>query len=327
MVSLDDIYQAQARLNGVIVRTPLLPFVDARTDAALFLKPENLQPVGSFKIRGASNRLLSLSPEELRRGVITYSSGNHAQGVAFAAKRLGIEAVIVMPTNSPKVKIAATRSYGAEVVLYDPATEKREDVAARLMERRPYVLVPPFNDAHVIAGQGTVGLEIFADLPDVDLVLVPVGGGGLISGVAAALKQLKPSVKIIGVEPELAADAQESFRSGQIVELPAAHTNRTIADGVRTLRVGDLTFAHIQRYVDDIVTVSEEEIRQVTRRLILDARLVVEPTAAVALAAWLHHRAELPPARRVVAVLSGGNIDPDLLVELLTDPAAAAVPG
>ena len=237
--------------------------------------------------------------------------------MARAAQRLGIRAVIVMPTNSPQVKVAGTRSYGAEVVLYDPATERREDVAARLMARSPYVLVPPFNDADVIAGQGTVGLEIFHDLPAVDLVLVPVGGGGLISGVAAALKTLRPEVKIIGVEPELAADAQASFRAGRIIGWPAADTNRTLADGVRTLELGDLTFAHIQRYVDDIVTVSEAEIRAAARRLLTEARLLVEPTAALPLAAWLYHRAALPAARQTVAVVTGGNVDPAVLLDLL----------
>ena len=318
MVTLADIEQAQRRLAGTIVRTPLLPFGAADADGTtIYLKPESLQPIGSFKIRGACNRIFDLSPEELQRGVIAYSSGNHAQGVAFAAQRLGIKAVIVMPTNTPKVKIEATRRYGAEVVLYDPAQEKREDVAARIMETDPYTLVPPFNDPHVIAGQGTVGLEIYQDLPDVDLVVVPIGGGGLISGVATALKTLKPDVKIVGVEPELAADALASFRGGHIVEMSAADTNRTIADGVRTLKLGDLTFTHIQQYVDDIVTVTEAEIRAVTRRLVLEARLVVEPTAALALAALLHHRAELPAARRAVAILSGGNIDPIMLSELL----------
>ena len=263
--------------------------------------------------------MLSLSAEERGRGVIAYSSGNHAQGVARAAQRPGIKAVIVMPTNSPAVKVTATRSYGAEVVLYDPALEKREDVATRLMEQSPYVLVPPFNDAHVIAGQGTVGLEIFQDLPTVDMVLVPVGGGGLISGLAVALKTLRPSVKIIGVEPELAADAQASLRSGQIVGWPAADTNRTLADGVRTLQVGDLTFAHLQRYVDDIITVSEAEIRTATRRLLTEARLMVEPTAALPLAAYLYHRAELPVARHTVAVVTGGNIDPAVLLSLLQE--------
>ncbi len=317
MVTLRDIQQAQARLAGTAVRTPLLPFLGDDPADSIFLKPENLQPIGSFKIRGAGNRILALTPEERQRGVIAYSSGNHAQGVAFAAQRLGMKAVIVMPTNAPQVKVDATRRLGAEVVLYDPATEKREAVAARLMEQAPYVLVPPFNDAHIIAGQGTEGLEIFEDFPAVELVLVPVGGGGLISGTAVALKTLNPHVKIVGVEPELAADAQASFRRGEIQEWPAANTNRTIADGVRTLKLGDLTFAHIQQYVDDIVTVSEAEIRRVSRRLLVESRLVVEPTAALALAALLHPRAELPPARRVVAILSGGNADPAMLTELL----------
>ncbi|UYZ62748.1 threonine ammonia-lyase [Hymenobacter weizhouensis] len=324
MVSLHDVQQAQARIAGTILRTPLLPFFGAGGEGIIWLKPENLQPIGSFKIRGAANRILALTPEELQRGVIAYSSGNHAQGVAFAAQRLGIKAVIVMPTNAPRVKVEATRRYGAEVVLYDPAREKREDVAARLLEEQPYVLVPPFNDPYIIAGQGTVGLEIFEDLPSVDLVVVPVGGGGLISGTALALKALKPNVSIIGVEPELAADAQAGFRSGQIVELSAAETNRTLADGVRTLRLGDLTFAHIRQYVDDIVTVTEAEIRHVTKLLLMQTHLVVEPTAALALAALLHHRAELPAFQSAVAVLSGGNIDPELLTELLSEPAAAA---
>ena len=320
LVTLAEIEQAQIRLQGVVRHTPLLPFGEPEADGTqLYLKPESLQAIGSFKIRGASNRLLSLSAEERARGVIAYSSGNHAQGVASAAQRLGMRATIVMPTNSPRVKVAGTRGYGAEVVLYDPATERREDVAARIMQAlaEPPVLVPPFNDAGVIAGQGTVGLEIFQDLPAVDLVLVPVGGGGLISGVAVALKTLRPSVKIIGVEPELAADAQASFRAGQIVAWPAADTNRTLADGVRTLALGDLTFAHVQHYVDDIITVSEAELRAAARRLLTEARLLVEPTAALSLAAWLFHRAELPAARCAVAVVTGGNVDPEVLAELL----------
>jgi threonine dehydratase len=328
LITLTDIQAAQTRLRGEVLHTPLLPFGEPAADGGqLYLKPENLQAVGSFKIRGASNRLLSLSAEERSRGVIAYSSGNHAQGVARAAQRLGIKAVIVMPTNSPAVKVAATRSYGAEVVLYDPAVEKREDVAARLMEQAPYVLVPPFNDPYVIAGQGTIGLEIFQDLPDVDLVLVPVGGGGLISGVAAALKALRPSVKIIGVEPELAADAQASLRAGQIIGWPAADTNRTLADGVRTLQVGDLTFAHLQRYVDGIITVSEAEIRSATGRLLTEARLMVEPTAALPLAAYLYHRPKLPPARNTVAVITGGNIDPAVLFDLLQEAPVSAAAG
>lgn len=317
MVTLEEIREARTRIAGVALRTPLIRCPKAPTGIAAYFKPENLQPIGSFKIRGAFNRIAAI-PEEVRRhGVIAYSSGNHAQGVAYSAQRLGIPAVIVMPTNAPAVKVAATRGYGAEVVLYDPATERREDVAARLMAGHAWTLVPPFNDAHVIAGQGTIGLEILEDLPDVELVLMPVGGGGLLGGVATAIKSLRPSVRVIGVEPELAADAQASLRGGTIVELPAEDANRTIADGVRTLSLGDITFGHIQRYVDDIVTVSEAEIRAATRRLVLQAKLVAEPTGALAFAAHLFRRAELPAAGSVVMIVSGGNIEPSVLRSLI----------
>lgn len=324
LVTLADIEAAAVRLAGLITRTPLLRFSapDAEADGArVWLKAENLQPIGSFKLRGAGNRLLALSETERLRGVVAYSSGNHAQGVAYTARHLGMAATIVMPTSTPRVKLAATRALGAEVVLYDPATEKREEVAARVQARFPPdqlpTLVPPFDDPYIVAGQGTAGLEIFQDLPNADLVLVPVGGGGLLSGIATALKTLNPAVRIVGVEPALAADAQASLRAGHRVAWAPADTQRTLADGVRTLEVGELPFALMQRYVDDIVTVTEAEIRTVTRRLALEARLVVEPTGALALAAWLYHRAELPPARRVVALLTGGNIDPELLAEFL----------
>lgn len=293
-------------------------------EVEVWLKPESLQPIGSFKLRGATNHILALSPAARARGIIAYSSGNHAQGVAYAARHCGARAVIVMPTNAPQVKIAATRALGAEVVLYDPATENREELAARILAQNPgAALVPPFNDALVIAGQGTAGLEIAEDLPAVDLVLTPVGGGGLVSGVAAAVKALCPQAKVVGVEPELAADAQASFRAGRVVTWAAADTSRTLADGVRTTSVGDLTFAHLQALVDDIVTVSEAELRAAARRLLLQARLVVEPTAALPLAALLRHGPAgtglLPSARRVVLILTGGNADPATLAELLTD--------
>ncbi|MGI4834871.1 MAG: threonine ammonia-lyase [Janthinobacterium lividum] len=320
LVTLADIEQARARLRGLARITPLLPFeLPELPGESVYLKPESLQPIGSFKIRGAGNRLVALLPAERARGVLAYSSGNHAQGVAYAARQLGLRATIVMPTNAPQVKIASTRALGAEVVLYDPAHEKREEVAARLLAAAPAppVLVPPFDDVYVIAGQGTVGLEIFEALPTVELVLAPVGGGGLLGGMAAALKLLKPSVKVIGVEPELAADAQASYRSGRVVEWPAAHTSRTLADGVRTLSVSELTLAHLRQYADDIVTVSEAELRAAARRLLLEARLVVEPTAALPLAALLRHRASLPPSQHTVLVLTGGNADPTTLAELL----------
>jgi threonine dehydratase len=322
LVTLHDMEQARQRLQGLARHTPLLPFeLPELPGEQIFLKPESLQPIGSFKIRGAGNRIMALTQEERARGVLAYSSGNHAQGVAYAARQLGLKATIIMPTNAPQVKITATRALGAEVILYDPAHEKREAVAARLLASaaHPPVLVPPFDDAYVIAGQGTVGLEILEDLPAVELVLAPVGGGGLLGGVAAALKLLKPSVKIIGVEPELAADAQASFRAGQVIEWAAADTNRTLADGVRTLALSELTLAHLRQYADDVVTVSEAELRAAARRLLLEARLVVEPTAALPLAALLRHRASLPPSQHTVLILSGGNVDPAVLAELLQD--------
>lgn len=308
MITLDDLYQARIRLQGVAFHTPLLPL----TNTSAFLKAESFQPIGSFKIRGAYNRIAALM-EQNPSGVIAYSSGNHAQGVAYSAQKLGLPATIVMPNNAPKIKIDATRAYGAEVVLYDPATEKREEVTERLMQGQSWILVPPFDDPYVIAGQGTIGLEIFEDFPEVEQVIVPIGGGGLISGVATALKSLKPTVKVIGVEPELAADAQQSLQTGQIVEWTSEQTARTIADGVRTLHVSDLTFAHIQQYVDQIVTVSEAEIRDAVRRLALDAKLIIEPSGALSYAAWLKSAQQ----SNTVLVLSGGNIDPALLTQIL----------
>ena len=318
LVTLDDLRQAQARIRGVARHTPLVPYTTSTGDPHAFFKPESFQPIGSFKIRGAYNRVAALPKDVRRNGIIAYSSGNHAQGAAYAAMVLGIPATIVMPRNAPAVKIAATRSFGAEVVLYDPATQKREEVAARLMQGKTLTLVPPFDDPYVIAGQGTVGLEIAEDLPDVEMVLVPVGGGGLLAGVATALKLIKPSVRVIGVEPELAADAQESFRTGNVVAITQTQADRTIADGTRTLHVSELTLAHHRRYVDDIVTVSEAEIRDAVRRLALNAKLVVEPSGALTFAAYLHHRTQLPASATTVMVLSGGNIDPALLVDILS---------
>lgn len=313
LVTLEQIQQAQARIAPVINPIPLLPIHGLPVAAQVWLKPESLQPIGSFKIRGAYNSIANL-PEEVRaRGVIAYSSGNHAQGVAFAAQHMGIPAVIVMPKNAPAVKIEATRGYGAEVVLYDPMTEKREDVAAKIQAERPLTLIPPFNYHETIAGQGTIGLEIVAALPEVDLILTPVGGGGLVSGVAAAVKALRPEAKVIGVEPALADDARQSLHSGHIVEVSAEQAFRTQADGVRTLHVGDITFAHMREYVADILTVSEEEITAAGRRLLLQERLVVEPSGALPLAALMFHAAELPPAKHIVLVLSGGSMDAEII--------------
>lgn len=310
MITLDDLYAARGRLQGVSRHTPLLPFDGA------YLKPESLQPIGSFKVRGAYNRIAAaMTADPTLTGVIAYSSGNHAQGVAYAAQRLGLSATIVMPNNAPEVKIHATRAYGGQVVFYDPLSEQRESVTERLREGQPWVLVPPFDDPEVIAGQGTIGLEIFEDFPNVRQVIVPIGGGGLISGVATALKSLNPAITVIGVEPELAADAAESLQMGMIQAWTAAQTGRTIADGVRTLQLSHLTFEHVQQYVDRIVTVSENAIRAATRRLALEAKLVVEPSGALALAAW--HSGAIEQHPESILILSGGNIDPRLLIEIL----------
>ena len=320
LVTAAELAAAQKRIAGVAVRTPLIPCPWADDEQrTLLLKPENLQPTGAFKLRGAFNRLAALSPAEAARGVVAQSSGNHAQAVAYAARLLGIKAVIVMPEVSSPVKVEATRSYGAEVKLVAP--EDRDTVPRRLAEEFGYIHVPPYDDPYVIAGQGTVGLEIAEDAAAagvaVDTVLVPVSGGGLISGTAAALKLTLPGIKVIGVEPELAADAQQSLRTGQLATWSVADTYRTLADGLRTTSLGALPFEHVKAYVDDIVTVSEEDIRAAVAVLARRGRIVAEPSGAVATAAYLFRGGELPPGRGHVAVVSGGNIDPGRLAELL----------
>ena len=311
MVSLSDIREARVRLDGITVRTPLIPLeYEGQT---LYLKPENLQPIGAFKLRGAYNKIASLTDAERARGVITYSSGNHAQGVAYAARALEAKAVIVMPGNAPVVKREATAALGAEIVLVGPSGVERQIKAEELAAEYGYVIIPPYDDEKIIAGQGTAGLEILEDLPDVELVLVPIGGGGLISGISTAIKSVKPDARVIGVEPEVAADAQASFRAGHIVKFPAEQVLSTCADGLRAQYPGTMTFEHIQRNVDDIVTVSEEEIMQAVKILAQNPKTVAEPSGAVAPAAWLFHRDLLPASNHTVAVISGGNIDPGLL--------------
>lgn len=315
IVTLDDIRQAQQRLLGVATRTPLIAYES--DDRRLWLKPESLQPIGSFKLRGAYNKIASLSDEERSQGVITYSSGNHAQGVAYSARAIGAKAVVVMPRGAPAIKIEATKALGAEVVFVGPSSAERQTKAEELSAQHGYVIIPPFNDEKIIAGQGTAGLEIVEDLPDVELVLVPVGGGGLVSGVATAVKLLRSQTKVVGVEPELAADAQASFRAGKIIAWPGEKVGRTLADGLRTQHIGELNFEHIRRYVDDIVTVTEEEIREAMRRLALGARLVAEPSGAVTSAAFFFHSEELPRAEKTVAILSGGSVEARLLASVL----------
>ena len=317
MVSLAQIKEAQARLNGIAFRTRLIEFnhQDAG-DRRLLLKPENQQPIGAFKLRGAYNKIASLSEADRARGVITYSSGNHAQGVAYAARALGVKAIIVMPGNAPTIKREATAALGAELVLVGPSGAERQSKAEDLAAQHGYVMVPPYNDEQIIAGQGTIGLEILEDLPEVEMVLAPIGGGGMISGVATAIKLSRPSVKVIGVEPELAADAQASFRAGKIVQFPAEEVLDTIADGLRAQSIGPINFEHIRRYVDDIVTVTEDEIREAVRLLAANSNTVAEPSGAVAAAGYLFRRDQLPKAKVSVAIISGGNIDPVMLEEL-----------
>ncbi len=280
------------------------------------MKLENLQPIGAFKLRGAYNKIASLSEQERARGVIAYSSGNHAQGVAYAARALGTKAVIVMPANAPAIKLEATAGLGAEIVKVGPGSSERQSKAEELAEQHGYAIIPPYNDEKIIAGQGTIGLEILEDVPGVETVLVPVGGGGMISGVAAAIKLSQPSVKLIGVEPALAADAQASFRAGRIVNFAAEEVTRTMADGLRTQSIGPINFEHIRSFVDDIVTVSEEEIREAMRRLATNPKTVAEPSGAVAVAGFLFHEKELPRGTIHVAVISGGNIEPAMLQDI-----------
>ncbi len=316
LVTLSDIQSAQSHLDGIALRTHLIEFTHPTSNSRrLYLKPENQQPIGAFKLRGAYNKIASLSAEDRKRGVITYSSGNHGQGVAYAARALKTKAVIVMPGNAPKIKIDATATLGAEIVLVGPGSAERQLKAEELAAQHGYVIVPPFNDEHIIAGQATIGLEILADLPEVETVFAPVGGGGMISGVATAIKLTNPSVEVIGVEPELAGDAQASLRAGKIVQFPADEVSQTIADGLRTQSIGPINFEHIRRYVDDIVTVSEDEIREAVRLLAANPKTVAEPSGAVAVAGFLFRRDQLPKTKVNVAIISGGNIDPDMLEE------------
>ncbi|MGV0812952.1 threonine/serine dehydratase [Mycolicibacterium boenickei] len=312
LVTIDDIETAARRIAPDIVRTPLLAARWADPERPLWLKPENLQPIGAFKIRGAFNALGRLDPGVRARGVVAYSSGNHAQAVAYAAAAYGVAAHIVMPEETPAVKVQATRDHGAQVVLCGAG--QRESVAAELVERTGGVLVPPFDHLDVIAGQGTIGLEIAHDLAGVAAVLVPVSGGGLASGVGTAIRALCPQAKVFGVEPELAADTAESLAAGHRVDWPVAQRNRTIADGLRSAP-SELTFAHLQRVLDGVITVTEDEIRAAVRELALRAHLVAEPSGAVALAGY--RKAATPPGPTVVLV-SGGNVEPPLLAEILS---------
>ncbi len=312
LVGIDAIRDAARVLDGVAVRTPLVPF--GGPGSGRYLKAESLQPIGAFKLRGAYVAVAGLGEDERRRGVITYSSGNHAQGVARAARLLGAPCVVVMPSDAPALKRRRVEADAAEIVTVGPASEERRLMAERLAAERGLAVIPPFDDDRVIAGQGTCGLEIADDLPDLSLVLVPVGGGGLASGVAAAVNAIRPSARVIGVEPELAADARDSLAAGEIVTWSAADVGRTIADGTRTQALGRRTFAHLSVLLDGIVTVSEAEIAAAVRIAAEDARLVVEPSGALGIAALRYRADELGLDRltgSVVAIVSGGIVDHD----------------
>ena len=374
LITLADIQAAAQRISPAAVRTPLVHLNPARlrmagfpelaeTAPAIYLKDESAQPIGSFKLRGAYNKIAQLSPDELRRGVITYSSGNHAQGVAYAARALGSKAVIVMPSNAPQIKRAATLALGAEIVTVGPASTERKEKAEQLAAAHGYTIIPPYDDPAIIAGQATCGLEILQQLPTVDLVLSPVSGGGLLSGVATALKLAsqtlsspdaahsrfegdglqsvhstheqdsgfsrggsdRPPIQVWGCEPELAADALASFTTRTLTEWSAADTSRTLCDGLRTQSLGALNFDHILRFVDGIVTITEAEIRTATRIILHATELTAEPSGAITLAAALFHTHQLPPAQKIVAILSGGNLDHALRTELDSESLATPV--
>jgi threonine dehydratase len=297
---------AAGRLKGVAHLTPVMTSrsLDERLGAEIFLKCENLQRMGAFKFRGAYNAMSLLSPKERGRGVVTFSSGNHAQAVALVGRILGIATVVVMPQDAPAIKRAATEAYGATVIAYDPAERSREEIARQLQQEHGHTLVPPFDHIDVVAGQGTAARELCGQVPELDMLLVPCGGGGLLSGCAISAKGLRPGCRVIGVEPELADDATRSFFSGT---LHSVKNPPTIADGTRTPSLGSVTFPLVRRFVDDMQTVSEEAIKEAVRTLFYRTKLVVEPSGALGLAALLSEKVR---ARgRVGVLLSGGNID------------------
>ena len=315
MISFDDVRSAADRLAGVAHRTPVARSrtLDARVGAAVFLKCENLQRVGAFKFRGAYNAVSRLTAEQLARGIAAYSSGNHAQAVALAARRLGSTAVIVMPADTPASKLAAVTGYGAEIITYDRYTGDREALGRELAESRGLTLIPPYEHPHVMAGQGTAALELLEEAGELDALVVPVGGGGLMAGSATAAKALYPGLRMIGVEPEAGDDTKRSLAAGERVAVPVA---RTIADGQAAAIPGELTFAVNRRLVDDIALVSDDEIRAAMRFAFDRLKLVMEPSGASGLAALLAGKVPALPAR-VGVIISGGNVDTARFAELV----------
>jgi threonine dehydratase len=317
MLTFDDILQAQARLRGVAQRTPVLTSHQFNEQAGceVFFKAENLQRVGAFKFRGAYNKLAALSEAERRRGILAYSSGNHAQAVALSAKLFGVPAVIVMPQDAPQIKVNATRGYGAEIIFYDRYGETREDVGERIRAERGLVLVPPFDDYLIMAGQGTAALELLEDVPELDALLVPVSGGGLIAGCATAAKHLCPSIRVFGVEPEAGNDTWLSLQKGERVEIPVP---KTFGDGLQVNAPGKLSFPIVQALVEDILLVSEGEMIAALRFMLERMKVLVEPSGAVGAAALLRRKIDLT-GRRVGVILSGGNLDLAKLAQWLRD--------
>ena len=305
MAKLEDFVKAKEKLSKVLLETHLIhsPIFSKESGNEVYIKPENLQKTGSFKIRGAYNKISNLTEEEKKRGVIASSAGNHAQGVAYGARELGIKAVIVMPKSTPLIKVESTKQYGAEVVLHGDVYDDAYKKAKELEEKESYVFVHPFNDEDVLDGQGTIALEILDELPETDIILVPIGGGGLISGIACAAKLIKPDIKIIGVEPEGAASAREAIKENKVVELKEANT---IADGTAVKRIGEKNFEYIKKYVDDIVTVSDYELMEAFLLLVEKHKLVAENSGILPVAAAKKLNIK---GKKIVAVVSGGNID------------------
>jgi len=316
VVTYSDVQSAAGRLHGQAHCTPVVTSrtFDEIAGCRAFFKCENLQRAGAFKFRGAYNALAQLTAQQRQRGVVTFSSGNHAQGLALAAKLLNIPATVVMPSDAPKPKMDATRGYGAEIIVYDRLTGDREAIARQLANERGLSVIPPFDHPHIIAGQGTAALELVQDVPDLDFLLTPVGGGGLISGCAIAAKAIRPTVRVIGVETEPANDAWQSMRTGTRVTIPVPDT---IADGIRTTSLGVITFEIMQRLVDDIALVSDADVVEAMRFMLLRMKLLAEPTGAVPVAALMAHKISDVGGKRVGVIVSGGNADPELLRRVL----------
>ncbi len=321
-VTFADILSAHERLRGVAHRTPVMTsrHLDDRTGASVFLKCENFQRIGAFKFRGAYNAISQLTDVQKKRGVITYSSGNHAQAVALVGQLLGVNTTIVMPNNAPATKRVATADYGAEIVFYNPAEADRKQLAEALADQHGYTIVPPYDYPPVIAGQGTAVLELLQDIPDIDLLLVCCGGGGLLSGSAIAAKGINPNIRVIGIEPELADDATRSFRTKT---LQTVHNPQTIADGTRTPSLGiDHTFRLVMQYVDDMQTVSEDAIKEAVRFAFYRLKLVIEPSGALGLSAILSGAVSAHD-KKVGVIISGGNIDAETMTQILAEPHTA----